>query len=89
MLGLGENATAEHCAPAGWDAKERAALSVKIADREPFLDFGYSHTFPDGRAQYLRVSGKPIFNAACAFTGYRGIGVTSPSTWNGRKQLMK
>jgi PAS domain S-box-containing protein len=75
MLGIGENATDEEAAAAGWNVKERAAIYAKIANREPFLDFGYSRTFPDGRIQYLQVSGEPIFDASCAFAGYRGVGV--------------
>lgn len=75
MLGIGDNATADEWAAAGWNVNERAALSARIANREPFLDFGYSRTFPDGRIQYLQVSGEPIFDAACAFAGYRGVGV--------------
>ena len=50
-------------------------LGARIANREPFLDFGYSRTFPDGRIQYLQVSGEPMFDASCAFAGYRGVGV--------------
>lgn len=75
MLGIGDNATAEEWAAAGWNVAERAALSARIANREPFLDFGYSRAFPDGRVQYLQVSGEPIFDASCAFAGYRGVGV--------------
>lgn len=75
MLGIGDNASAEEWAAAGWNVAERAALSARIANREPFLDFGYSRAFPDGRIQYLQVSGEPIFDASCAFAGYRGVGV--------------
>jgi PAS domain S-box-containing protein len=75
MLGIGGNATAEGLAAAGWNVTERAALDAKIANREPFLDFVYSRTFPDGRVQFLQVSGEPIFDAACGFAGYRGVGV--------------
>ena len=75
MLGIGANAPAEEWAAAGWNVAERAALSERIANREPFLDVGFSRTFPDGRVQYLLVSGEPIFDASCAFAGYRGVGV--------------
>ncbi|HEX9174171.1 MAG TPA: response regulator [Telluria sp.] len=75
MLGIGDDATPEGWVAAGWDAKERTALASKIANRESFLDFIYSRNLPDGRRQYLQVSGEPIFDAACGFVGYRGVGV--------------
>jgi PAS domain S-box-containing protein len=75
MLGIGDNATVENLVAAGWNAQERAALDAKIANRESFLDFVYSRTLPDGRIQYLQVSGEPMFDSACGFAGYRGIGL--------------
>jgi CheY-like chemotaxis protein len=59
----------------GWNDSERTALQAKIAAREPFLDFGFSRVNPDGSEQRFRVSGEPMFNESCRFTGYRGIGV--------------
>lgn len=75
MLGLGDNASTEELAAAGWNMLERATLQEKIANRQPLLDFVYSRTLPDGRVQYLQVSGEPMFDAASAFSGYRGIGL--------------
>ena len=60
---------------AGWDESQRAALNDKIGARQPFLDFTLSRTNPDGSRQQFRVSGEPMFNTACRFLGYRGIGV--------------
>ncbi len=40
--------------------------------RRPFRDFVYASAFLDGR--WLRVSGKPIFDDAGNFMGYRGVG---------------
>jgi len=57
-----------------WDETERAALEDKLATRQPFLDFVYSRTSPDGTRQYLMVSGEPMFDPAGRFIGYRGIG---------------
>ncbi len=68
FLGNGDAAT-------GWNEAERAALQSMIADRQPFLDFGFSRVNADGSAQRFRVSGEPMFNESCRFTGYRGIGV--------------
>jgi PAS domain S-box-containing protein len=60
---------------AGWNEAERVALQAKIADRQPFLDFVFSRGNTDGSQQKYRVSGEPMFNQACRFIGYRGIGV--------------
>jgi PAS domain S-box-containing protein len=60
---------------AGWNEAEREALQGKIAAREPFLDFAFSRINADGSQQTFRVSGEPMFNRACRFIGYRGIGV--------------
>lgn len=59
----------------GWNEAERAALQRKIAHRQPFIDFAFSRTHADGTTQQFRVSGEPMFNDSCRFTGYRGIGV--------------
>jgi PAS domain S-box-containing protein len=75
MLGIGNSATIEELAAAGWNVHERAALEAKISNRQPFLDFIYSRALPGARTQYLQVSGEPMFDGASAFTGYRGIGL--------------
>jgi len=59
----------------GWDDAERAQLQAKIAARQPFVDFAFSRVDASGSRQHYRVSGEPMFNEACRFTGYRGIGV--------------
>ncbi len=59
----------------GWNGAEHAALREKIAAREPFLDFEFSRVNPDGTRQRYQVSGEPMFNQACRFVGYRGIGI--------------
>lgn len=59
----------------GWNATEHAELVANIANRKPFLDFVYTRTHADGTTQYLQVSGQPMFDSACRFTGYRGIGL--------------
>jgi PAS domain S-box-containing protein len=75
MLGIGNSASAEELAAAGWNVQERAALETRIANRQPFLDFIYSRVQADGRVQYLQVSGEPMFDATSAFAGYRGVGL--------------
>jgi len=59
----------------GWNEDERATLRAFIAAREPFLDFTFSRIYTDGAVKQYRVSGEPMFNAACHFIGYRGVGV--------------
>ncbi len=59
----------------GWNEAEREALQAKIAAREPFLDFTFSRVNANGSQQTFRVSGQPMFNQACRYLGYRGIGV--------------
>ncbi|MCK9503888.1 MAG: response regulator [Porticoccaceae bacterium] len=59
----------------GWNEAERAVLRQTIDARQPFLDFTFSRTNSDGSKQQFRVSGEPMFNRACGYIGYRGIGV--------------
>lgn len=59
----------------GWNKAERAALQTMINDRQPFLDFVFSRINVDGSLQQFQVSGEPMFNQACRFVGYRGIGI--------------
>jgi PAS domain S-box-containing protein len=59
----------------GWNEAERAQLQAAIAARQPFLDFVLNRVDADGSRQRFRVSGEPMFNQACRFIGYRGIGV--------------
>lgn len=56
----------------GWDDAEWAQLQAKIAARKPFLDFAFSRVGASYSRQHYRVSGEPMFNEACRFTGYRG-----------------
>ena len=78
MVGIGMPAflgEANKGGATGWNETDRALLQAKIAAREPFLDFAFSRVNADGSEQQFRVSGEPMFNEACRFTGYRGIGV--------------
>ena len=42
--------------------------------RLPFHDFIIKRRGPDGSLDYLSISGMPVFDAAGAFQGYRGVG---------------
>ena len=67
-------------AVAGWNEAERATLQAAIEAREPFLDFLFTRTDPDGTVHKFQVSGEPMFGPACQFLGYRGIGVAVKGT---------
>jgi PAS domain S-box-containing protein len=78
MLGIrveGLAADASGGPVAGWNEAERGIMQARIVARQPFLDFALSRTNADGSQQQFRVSGEPMFNQACRFIGYRGIGV--------------
>jgi PAS domain S-box-containing protein len=45
-----------------------------IAARRPFRDFAYCYARPDGTEQYWSLSGRPIYDPAGAFLGFRGTG---------------
>jgi PAS domain S-box-containing protein len=78
MLGLGFSAflgEAGEGQSVDWVEEERAALQDKIAARQPFLDFAFRRVHADGSVRHFRVSGEPMFNESCRYTGYRGIGV--------------
>lgn len=59
----------------GWDLAERQTLHANIEARRPFIDFLFHRQRADGTRQQFRVSGQPMFDPACRFLGYRGIGV--------------
>jgi CheY-like chemotaxis protein len=59
----------------GWDLDERRGLQDRIAAHQPFLDYAFQRRLPDGTRQQYRVSGQPLFDTACRFIGYRGVGV--------------
>ena len=78
MLGIRVDPLAGDADPfqvAGWNEVERDHLRATIAARQPFLDFVLNRQAADGSQQQFRVSGEPMFNQACRFLGYRGIGV--------------
>jgi len=78
MLGIRVPLLSGHRAdePSGvWDEVEQAALQATIAARKPFIDFVLHRREVDGARQQFRVSGQPMFDQACRFLGYRGVGV--------------
>ncbi len=68
----------------GWNEIERRSFQARIAARQPFLDHLFSRSNSDGSQQKFRISGEPIFDRACRFKGYRGIGVRLVGEDDGR-----
>jgi PAS domain S-box-containing protein len=58
-----------------WDEAQQAALQATIEARKPFIDFAVQRRRADGSLQQFRVSGQPMFDQACRFLGYRGVGI--------------
>ena len=58
-----------------WNPDERETLRDNIRARRPFLDLLMHRRRDDGTQQQFRVSGEPMFDRSCRFTGYRGLGV--------------
>lgn len=90
MLGIDPNAmlgTIQTDFGNEWNATQRAQLEANIASRIPFLDFIYSRVRPNGKIQYLQVSGEPIFDNASRFVGYRGIGQDITDRMQGNFQV--
>jgi PAS domain S-box-containing protein len=54
---------------AGWQA-HRAMLDAHV----PFRNFELSRLGDDGSERFISISGDPVFDAAGAFKGYRGVG---------------
>jgi len=75
MLGIQASGDASDAQGVGWNEAAREVMQTAIAARQPFLDFLFSRVNADGSRQQFRVSGEPMFNPACRFVGYRGIGV--------------
>ncbi len=78
MLGIKVESFIDGGAPpaaAGWNDVQRDALRDLIAAREPFLDFLLSRVNSNGSMQCFQVSGQPMFDRACRFIGYRGVGI--------------
>ncbi len=59
----------------GWDQTDQQRLQAAIAAREPFANLPFRLVNADGSEQQFQVSGEPMFDNACAFVGFRGIGV--------------
>ncbi len=56
------------------DKPEWRAHLADLEARRPFRDFDYDYRAPDGTEFRFRISGKPVFDEAGRFQGYRGTG---------------
>ncbi|MBI1907429.1 MAG: EAL domain-containing protein [Rhodocyclales bacterium] len=56
-------------ANAHWDAHFE-----DMCQRREFRDFEYHIMLPGDRIQYIRISGRPVFDRSGTFVGYRGVG---------------
>jgi PAS domain S-box-containing protein len=77
MLGISADGSTgkDGYAMGGWDEDARVELKSRIAARQPFLDFLLARVNSDGSRQRYQISGQPMFDCACRYIGYRGIGV--------------
>ncbi len=71
------------------DQQAMAENRRKMEQHEPFRDFVYQSSLrsADGVARYFKVSGKPIFDDAGEFMGYRGIGADMTSQAEAEREL--
>tara|TARA_R110002050_G_scaffold177043_1_gene310120 strand:- start:20885 stop:22867 length:1983 start_codon:yes stop_codon:yes gene_type:complete len=60
--------------PENFDAEEIAAHEAALLCRKAFQDFRYHRWHTNGDQCEMSISGKPIFDDAGAFQGYRGVG---------------
>lgn len=51
-----------------------SAHRAKLLRCEPFIDFEWRRTGPNGRTQVVLVSGEPVIDSRGRFHGYRGVG---------------
>jgi PAS domain S-box-containing protein len=58
-----------------WNPEAWAQHRLRIDQRQPFRDFLFRKRMADGSFHYFRSSGKPFFDAAGTFLGYRGTAV--------------
>jgi len=59
----------------GQSEQFRAHLEI-LMRHEPFRDFVYNYTDPNGNRHWIAVSGHPVFDETGRFQGYRGSGHT-------------
>jgi len=61
----------------------------RLDEHMPFRDFAFSAPRPDGREQWFRLSGHPIFDEDEVFRGYRGTGTDITSEMRAREEAVE
>ena len=61
-------------AGADLDDPHWAGHRATLLARQPFRNFRYQRSSPDGRIHYMTISGTPVFDGTGTFVGYRGTG---------------
>ncbi len=69
------------------EAGKWSAHLATLDAREPFKDFEYSFTTPDGSTRHVRTSGTPIFAADGTFAGYCGTGTNITATVEAKSKI--
>ncbi len=59
-----------------------------LALRKPFRDFRYAVSNSDGATRYWATSGKPVYDGAGVFAGYRGTGTDITERKQAEQQLL-
>ena len=75
--GLGENTflgKARWELPIQFNEQDLAAHRADLEAHRPFSDFEYPILIGDGKQRWLTSSGRPVFDEAGVFVGYRGTG---------------
>ncbi|MDH3538161.1 MAG: EAL domain-containing protein, partial [Gammaproteobacteria bacterium] len=80
--------TREEIAPGNnFNSKNWKQLTRILKAREPFYNFDYCYSIPDGGDVIVRVSGKPKFDTDGVFVGYRGTGLDITESYRLSEQL--
>jgi PAS domain S-box-containing protein len=66
--------TRRETAPLDVSDEQWARHEADLAARRPFTDFRFARIDSSGRKRYMTVGGKPVFDEAGRFRGYRGTG---------------
>lgn len=64
-------------------------FKARLDSHKPFLGIMFKQVAPSGAIHYLRVSGKPVFDEAGGFVGYRGLAADVTAEVSGRMALQE
>lgn len=66
--------TREELAGESVDNLKWREFNLKLDNNERFKNFNFARRGPDGKIQYINISGTPVFGSDGTFLGYRGTG---------------